>query len=368
MKTLKTILMCLLLLVFVLPVSAQESGQIEGRPFAFSLFDEEANVHLVLADLDGNYQVLMRSDQVESNKDFYFKWSADHSRLFVVNGYTDELSLYSSQGELLATYAQPYEIDHVVWVGDSNEEVVFDTNMGEARQSVVQGYNFETEELFTVVNNSSMSVLNSGPQVSPDGQYLIFEHEEWSYNCYIVKAEYDRSLFPYPRVDVYNHQVDSAYELIEAGSYTGGCHGVSGFWVDSETVWVGDHLAHGLKTIDVEEGVARGQQYLNQCLMTTVEFLSSEVVACSGSRVVDLYRPVVGETILDPWVELNLIQDMSYSDFALSSDESMVLFGGSFRSDQSWGIYVMPLDGSEGWRLEIAGLSVSIGNVNEIEW
>lgn len=300
------ILVASLISVSVLPAHAQD-GQVEAA-FLYTVRSSEGESsinRIVLADTRGNTRIVATLGQELSETEPSYDWSDDRAMFYVFDG--TQVTFFDGQGTPMDEFTPSSTPLEIAWVGGSNREIVYSTYEPDGAgdvESVINGYSIATHEVFRVVDNDGDSTHTSDPLVSPDGASILFEHEEWRYNCYLILAPYDRSQLPLPTVDMYNGQFDPVYRLITARSLAGGCYGISAQWLDATTIQL--ISGNAVSRVDINVMSQSLPFYLRACQEPV--YVNPDWLACQGPVTLDLYglADVRPARILPPQTMLDL--------------------------------------------------------------
>ncbi len=336
--------MILMVLISSCPISAQgDSSELGEVPFVYLLANVATSfstsdsywyqgylardtVQVVMSDLDGNYKVLLTlSAEMTSLRAISMEWSSDHSRLLVYS--LGKISFFDTQGNLIGEYLGSYgRMDDVHWAGQSNDEVLF--AMGRSGRldlyAGIASYNLSTGETRVIVEDpepetNSGSRANREPRLSPDGEWLMFNHKNNS-GCFSLVAPYDGY---YPDLDVVRNGVEGTG--IQILAYNGGC--LKQFWEDESTVLNLDVINRGmvLSETDIDIGTTSYGRVISGCRHVNVDDLG---VSCSNSSGLRRYA-LDGSGSFDLDLEIQLHEYVQVSSVqSFSPDGTMFVVPG----------------------------------------
>lgn len=379
----KTRLLAVICLLLFFSITASANDPIITTPIAFTLestqslfhtgtvFDGDphyvSNAQVGIRDSGGVFRVIQNVEG--NNVILQYDWSPDYSLLFVSAG-DNLINFYNQAGQLVNQYqvANPRDIS---WSPDS-QFILFSNRQTDQSRLTIKGYNPHTSQTFVVIEDSGTDTYDLNAQLSPDGRLIVFEHEEWGTNCYLVSAPFIPERLPYPHIDFHNDLFnDTVYNLHSIS--TSGCYGKRQVWSpDSQEVINYRNQAGGLEVYNFYQGTTQTYAAVfNDCNYVSFTPLRNTIL-CNGWNNLSFTSIADYPAHIYPPIALFDYQE----DFILNSyphispDGTLFIIPGYYRGDSKATFYLGTVDGNYHWMLDLPDNIFSIQNpgITNISW
>ncbi|OGD78593.1 hypothetical protein A2368_04340 [Candidatus Collierbacteria bacterium RIFOXYB1_FULL_49_13] len=218
----------------LLPFSEARAQSPVNNFFAYTLVGYKieqglsiSHTYLHVIDQSGNS--VFETELPQGNNSWKISWSPNHAVLLAVNDDSSDplLIFFSATGHVLGQYLPStpswgWITTKVNWVSD-HEIILAVESDSHAKGMRIISYDLDTHSEITLVDPANQDTHNTAPVISPDGQRILFCHEEFSRNRWLLIADLPVDAQPLPAIDVHNHGIPEVYTVItqnQAGGFT----------------------------------------------------------------------------------------------------------------------------------------------------